>query len=64
MKYPILLVKGDAFTPKRFWHYVTVFDDTQYNDLIEKGFVVSNQPILINDFSDKNKEIYQWKITR
>ena len=40
MSYP--MVRGTALIPRRFWDYVTVFDDIQYKDLVEKGFIISN----------------------
>jgi DNA/RNA endonuclease G (NUC1) len=42
MNYPILMVRGNAFIPKRFWNYVTVFNEEQYENLIKKGFIISN----------------------
>ncbi len=40
---PKLMIRGKVNIPERFWDYVTVFDDKQFQDLLEKGFYVSNQ---------------------
>lgn len=38
LTFPVLMVKGNAWVPQRFWEYVTVFDETQYIALLEQGF--------------------------
>lgn len=45
MSYPILMVKGDALTPQRFWDYREVANDKEKKDLEDQGFVQSNKQL-------------------
>ena len=43
MEFPIIMCKGDALTPQRFWGYREVTNQREYNRAIADGYVVSSR---------------------
>lgn len=41
MNFPVIMVKGNAWTPQRFWYYETAENQEQKDELEEQGFVES-----------------------